>query len=81
MNSRVLFSDDRDLAALVCDATSVAPSSELLDRIHASRADGLRMMLPSGEAATPPVSPAGLPSPLNELSAEQLARRVCLLLS
>ena len=76
MNSRVLFSDDRDLAALVCEATSVAPSSELLDRIHASRADGLRMMLPSGETATPPVSPAGLPSSLNELSAEQLARRV-----
>ena len=79
MNSRVLFSDDRDLAALVCEATSVAPSSELLDRIHASRADGLRVMLPSGEATSAPMSAAGLSSSLNELSAEQLARRVWLI--
>ena len=76
MNGRVLFSDDRDLAVLVSSATVVAPSSELLDRIQSSRADGLRVMLPHGEAATTPVSTAVLAEPVDELSAEQLARRV-----
>ncbi|WP_309672614.1 hypothetical protein [Gemmatimonas sp.] len=76
MNRRVLFTDDRDLAALVREATIVAPSSALLDRVHASRADGLRVMLPSGDAAAVPVPPTGATSTIDELSVEQLAGRV-----
>ncbi|QJR37993.1 hypothetical protein [Gemmatimonas groenlandica] len=76
MNRRALFTDDRDLAALVREATFVAPSSALLDRVHASRADGLRVMLPSGEAAAVPVSPTVTPSAIDTLSVEQLAGRV-----
>lgn len=76
MNRRTLFTDDRDLAALVRDATIVAPSSALLDRVHASRADGLRVMLPSGDAAAVPVSPTVTASAIDALSVEQLAGRV-----
>ena len=76
MNRRALFTDDRDLAALVREATDVAPSSALLDRVHASRADGLRVMLPSGEAAAIPVAPPARPSAIDALSVEQLAGRV-----
>lgn len=76
MNRRVLFTDDRDLAALVREATIVAPSSALLDRVHASRAEGLRVMLPSGDAAAVPVSPTVTTSAIDELSVEQLAGRV-----
>ncbi len=76
MNRRALFTDDRDLAALVREATLVAPSSALLDRVHASRADGLRVMLPSGDAAAVSVSPTATTSAIDELSVEQLAGRV-----
>lgn len=76
MNRRALFTDDRDLAALVRDATMLAPSSALLDRVHASRADGLRVMLPSGDAAAVPVSPMATTSAIDQLSVEQLAGRV-----
>lgn len=76
MNRRALFTDDRDLAALVREATDVVPSSALLDRVHASRADGLRVMLPSGDAAAVPVSPTATPSAIDTLSVEQLAGRV-----
>jgi hypothetical protein len=76
MNRRALFTDDRDLAALVREATDVAPSSALLDRVHASRAGGLRVMLPSGDAAAVPVSPTVATSAIDELSVEQLAGRV-----
>ena len=76
MNRRALFTDDRDLAALVREATDVAPSSALLDRVHASRADGLRVMLPSGDVAAVPVSPNATASAIDQLSVEQLAGRV-----
>ncbi len=76
MNRRALFTDDRDLAALVRQATSVAPSGELLDRVQASRADGMRVVLPNGDAATAPIVPPVRSSAIETLSVEQLAGRV-----
>ena len=78
MNRRALFTDDRDLAAPVCEATNVVPSSTLLERIHVSRADGMRVMLPSGDAATIPVAVTATSFAFDELSVEQLAGRVWL---
>ncbi len=76
MNRRALFTDDRDLAALVRVATDVVPSGMLLDRIHSSRADGMRVMLPHGDAATMPVAAAVRSSAIDALTVEQLAGRV-----
>ncbi|WP_373060220.1 hypothetical protein [Gemmatimonas sp.] len=76
MNRRALFTDDRDLAALVRQATDVVPSGVLLERIHASRADGMRVMLPHGDAATVPVVPQAPSSAIDALTVEQLAGRV-----
>lgn len=79
MNRHPLFGTDHDLAALVPDATEVAPSNALLDRVHASRAEGFRVMLPSGDAAVVPVSPPIAVSAVDTLTVEQLARRVWLI--
>ena len=76
MNRRAPFTDDHDLAALVRVATDVVPSVRLLDRIHASRADGMRVMLPHGDAATVPVAAPVRSSAIDALTVEQLAGRV-----
>ncbi|WP_411280070.1 hypothetical protein [Gemmatimonas sp.] len=76
MNRRALFTDDHDLATLVRQATDVVPSGALLDRVHASRADGMRVMLPNGDAATVPIAPAARSSSIDALTVEQLAGRV-----
>ena len=76
MNRRALFTDDHDLAALVRVATDVVPSARLLDRIHSSRADGMRVMLPHGDAATVPVAAPVRSSAIDALTVEQLAGRV-----